>query len=523
MNRNLRVAMAIFPFMVALFQPLSTHLAQLRPDRTGAAILSLNAEGSSNNQSPPSTVAELGTAIDRIIQQPQFATTRWGILIESLDQNRVLYSRDAEQLFVPASNLKLYTTAAALVHLGPEYRFRTSVYAAARPDEAGVIEGDVILYGRGDPNLSSRATSGGTLTPLDRLAEQLYQAGVREIQGDVIGDESYFSGPPLGVGWEWDDLQWYYGAEISALSVDDNFIALSLLPNDTPGQPAKVLTVPETTFVTVINKAVTTPAGTYREIGMYRGLENNLIEVWGQIPMDGPGLTRYVAVRQPALYAATLLGESLARRDIKITGRIRQADAKYRQQDPLDFSKLTELSSVESIPLADELRILNKISQNLHAELLLRTLGAVVAGEGTASQGVKVVNNLLQSAKARRQGIALQDGSGLSRQNLVTPAATVDLLRYMYQHPQRQVFLNSLPVAGIDGTLQSRMRGTPAQDNLRAKTGSIRYMSALSGYVTTARGERLVFSLMANNHTGPLSEVTTAVNQICTLLAQFGG
>jgi len=521
MKRERRVLIAL---LVALFQPLGHQSAPPGSGRAQATPLSLTAHGSSNHQAPPpATVTELRAAIDQIIQQPSFATTRWGILIESLDQNCAWYSRDADQLFVPASNLKLYTTAAALVHLGPDYRFRTSVYAAASPDKTGVLKGDVILYGRGDPNLSSRASGGGTLTPLDRLAEQLYQAGVREIRGDVIGDESYFSGPPLGVGWEWDDLQWYYGAEISALSVDDNFIALSLLPNETPGPPAKVLTVPETTFVTVINKAVTTQAGTYREIGMHRGLENNVIEVWGQIPMDGPGLNRSVAVHQPALYAATLFSESLARRGIKITGRVKQADAKYRQQAPLDFSKLAELAFVESIPLAEELRILNKISQNLHAELLLRTVGAVVAGEGTASQGIKVINNLLQSAHARRQGIALQDGSGLSRQNLVTPATTVDLLRYVYRHAQRDVFLASLPVAGLDGTLESRMAGTPAQGNVRAKTGTTRYTYALSGYVTTAGGERWVFSMMVNNHTGPLSQAINAVNEICTLLARFGG
>ncbi|MBI3950548.1 MAG: D-alanyl-D-alanine carboxypeptidase/D-alanyl-D-alanine-endopeptidase [Acidobacteria bacterium] len=498
-----KLVTAAFTLFLLLSQTFSVQLAQTRSD------------------TEPSSVTQLQSAIDQIIQQPQFATTRWGILIESLDQNRVLYSREANQLFVPASNLKLYTTAAALVQLGPDYRFRTSVLVPASPDEMGIIKGDVVLYGRGDPNLSSRTRDGGTLTSLESLAKQLYQAGAREIRGDIIGDESYFSGPPLGTGWEWDDLQWYYGAEISALSIDDNAITLSILPDTTPGNPAKVFTVPETGSVTIVNKVVTAPTRTKQEIGIHRGLEDNVIEIWGQAPTDGSGFYGYLAVHQPALYAATLFSESLVRRGIKITGQVRRADAKFRQQDPLDLSKLKELAFVESAPLSAALRILNKISQNLHAELLLRTLGVVAAGEGTVSKGLTIVNNLLQSAQARRQGIALQDGSGLSRQNLITPATTVDLLRYMHQHPQRDVFLNSLPIAGIDGTLESRMIGTPAQRNVRAKTGTLRYTSTLSGYVTTASGERLVFSIMANDHTGQLSEVLDATNLICVLLAQF--
>jgi D-alanyl-D-alanine carboxypeptidase/D-alanyl-D-alanine-endopeptidase (penicillin-binding protein 4) len=503
--------------------------ALLAPSQSGASSSPLAAskahphQASNKRSRPPSTINQLQRAIEKIISQPRFATTRWGILIESLDRKRVLFSHEAHQLFVPASNLKLYTTAAALVHLGPAYRFRTSIFAAAPPNETGVIHGDIILYGRGDPNLSSRASGGGSLTSLDSLAAQLYQAGIREIHGDVIGDESYFSGPPLGLGWEWDDLQWSYGAEISALSVDDNVIELTLLPNDTVGAPAKIFTEPETSYVTIINKTVTASTGESQDIGIHRGLEDNVIEIWGRVPTDGSGFQGYVAVHEPALYAATVLAEALNRRGIKITGQPLRADAEYRQDHRLDVSKLKELASIESIPLSDELRILNKISQNLHAESLLRTLGAVVTGEATTGKGTEVVQKLLQSVRARQRGIAIQDGSGLSRQNLVTPASTVDLLRYMYQHAQPKVFIGSLPVAGVDGTLESRMRNTPAQANLRAKTGTLRYISTLSGYVTSARGEHLVFSIMANDHTGQLSDVTEAADEIGVLLAEFGG
>jgi D-alanyl-D-alanine carboxypeptidase/D-alanyl-D-alanine-endopeptidase (penicillin-binding protein 4) len=470
---------------------------------------------------PIHSLAQLQREIRRIITHRRFATTRWGILIESLDRRKVFFSHEADQLFTPASNMKLYTTAAALVHLGPDYRFRTSVYTTAKPDPQGVIDGDLILYGRGDPNLSTRASDSGPLTSLDRLADQLSQAGVREIRGHLIGDESYFSGPPLGVGWEWDDLQWYYGAEISALSTNDNAIELMILPGASPGDPAEVFTLPETSHVTILNKVVTAAVDTPPQVGIHRGLGDNMIEVWGSIPTDGEGFRAFVAVHQPALYAATLLGDALAQRGIRVTGEIRRADAAYRRESPVDFSKLTELAFVESIPLSEEVRILNKISQNLHTELLLRTLGAVVEGEGSASKGVDVVMTFLRATAARTQGVSLQDGSGLSRHNLIAPATTVDLLRYMYQHRQRDIFIASLPVAGVDGTLERRMVGTPAEGKVQAKTGSLRYASTLSGYVTTARGEHLVFSIMANNHTGDFREVVTAANEICVLLARF--
>jgi D-alanyl-D-alanine carboxypeptidase/D-alanyl-D-alanine-endopeptidase (penicillin-binding protein 4) len=521
--------------VVLLVQPLSIRLAspidhrgsssQAAPQREATSSQSSAGPSKTRPARAPSSrsLRQLQREIRRIITQPRFATTRWGVLIESLDRPRVLFSHEADQLFTPASNMKLYTTAAALVRLGPDYRFRTSVYAPAKPDEQGVVHGEVILYGRGDPNLSTRASNNGTLTPLTLLADQLWQAGVREIRGHLVGDESYFSGPPLGVGWEWDDLQWSYGAEVSALTVDDNTIELLVLPGSSAGEPAEVLTLPETAYVTLVNKTVTVAADARQRLGLHRGLEDNTVEISGEVPVVGAGFRARVAVHRPALYAATLLREALAQRGVVITGEIRRADAAYRREHPLDISTLTELAFLESIPLSEELKVLNKISQNLHTELLLRTLGAVAGGEGSADKGSDEVMAFLQSISARMQGISLQDGSGLSRHNLVTPATTVDLLRSMYRHHHRDVFIASLPIAGVDGTLERRMAGTPAEGKVKAKTGTLRYSSSLSGYVTTARGERLVFSLMANNHTGDSGEVTAAVNDICALLAQFGG
>ncbi|MCS6817711.1 MAG: D-alanyl-D-alanine carboxypeptidase/D-alanyl-D-alanine-endopeptidase [Acidobacteriota bacterium] len=488
------------------------------------ALIGMSGHAAGGMAQPPlRTVRQLERRVEEIIRRPEFATTRWGILVESLDRRMVLLQREPDQLFTPASNMKLYTTAAALVRLGPDFRFRTSVYASARPDERGHVEGDVILYGRGDPNLSTRALTGGYLTPFFELADQLVRAGVREILGDIVGDESYFVGPRLGVGWEWDDLQWYYGAEVSALSVDDNFVDVVLRPGEREGDPVRVILSPPSPYMTVLNRAVTTAEGTPQQIELERGLQDNVLEIRGMMPRESAGYRAAVAVHHPALYAATLFREALERRGVRVRGRVVAADWKVRRERPLDLRQMVELAAVESLPLSEEIRVLNKISQNLHAEILLRVLGAEVKGEGSAEKGLEVIREFLREIGARTSGVRVRDGSGLSRLNLVTPAATVDLLRYMSQHEHGAIYRESLPIAGVDGTLERRMRGTPAEGNVRAKTGTLAYTFTLSGYVTTARGERLVFSFMANHHTGEAADVISALNELCATLAAFAG
>ncbi|GBC82030.1 D-alanyl-D-alanine carboxypeptidase [bacterium HR10] len=474
-------------------------------------------------QPPLRTVKQLQRRIEEILQRPEFATTRWGILVESLDRGRVLVQHDAHQLFTPASNVKLYTTAAALVRLGPDFRFRTSVYAQAPPDERGHLEGDVILYGRGDPNLSTRTLTGGYLTPFYSLADQLVRAGVREIFGDIVGDESYFVGPRLGVGWEWDDLQWYYGAEVSALSVDDNFVDLIVRPGEREGEPVRVILSPPSSYLTIVNRAVTTAVGTAQQIAIERGLQDNVLEIRGTMPQESLGYRAAIAVHHPALYAAALFREALLRRGIRVHGRAVAVDWKERRARPLDLSRMVELAYVESPPLREEIRVLNKISQNLHAELLLRVLGAELKGEGSDEKGLEVIWEFLAEIGARTSGVRIRDGSGLSRLNLIAPATTVDLLRFMDRHEYGAIFRESLPIAGTDGTLERRMRGTPAEGNVRAKTGTLAYTYTLSGYVTTVRGERLVFSVMVNHHTGEAAHALAALNELCATLAAFAG
>ncbi|MDX2030366.1 MAG: D-alanyl-D-alanine carboxypeptidase/D-alanyl-D-alanine-endopeptidase [Blastocatellia bacterium] len=491
----------------------------------------------------PQTLAELVARIDALFSQPRFAAARWGALIKTAEGGKVLYERDADKAFMPASNMKLYTTTAALDALGPDYRFRTSVYAARPVAKGGVLRGDLILYGRGDPNLSPRFVGedperynelkpADRIAPIEQLAEQLRSRGVKRIVGNLIGDESYFAGDSAASGWAWDDLQFYYGAEVSALTVNDNSVSIKVGPGRRAGDKPVVSLQPATGYVTIVNNAVTVASGP-RRIGMHRPLNSNTVEIFGTIPRGASADETEIAIHDPAQFAATLLKEALERRGIRVTGTARKIDAVGRLQRPLDESKLTELASVQSQPLAEILKVVNKQSQNLHTEMLLRQLGAL-RGENpgldeygrpraAATLGNAVRRKFLEAAGVDVAPYSLRDGSGLARQNLVTPRGSARLLEFMLGHPAFPIFRDSLTVAGVDGTLKRRMRDTPAANNLRGKTGTLSAVNALSGYVTTRRGQLLIFSMVGNNYAGPGRDVTGVLDAIGALLADFDG
>ncbi|MFN0084232.1 MAG: D-alanyl-D-alanine carboxypeptidase/D-alanyl-D-alanine-endopeptidase [Blastocatellia bacterium] len=494
----------------------------------------------------PRTVAELRARIDSLLDEARFAAARWGVLIRTAPApggggGTVLYERDAGKAFMPASNMKLYTSSAALDAFGPDYRFRTSVYASRPISKGGVLRGDLILYGRGDPNLSPRFEGQDPerydeLKPADRiaaieqLADRIARRGIRRIVGNLIGDESYFAGVRIGPGWEWDDLQFYYGAEVSALTVNDNSVSINVRPGSRAGDKPVVSIQPATGYVTIVNNAMTVASGP-RRIGMHRPLDSNTVEIFGTIPRGAGGNDTRIAVHDPARYAATLLKEALARRGVRITGAVRKIDAVARLRLPFDESRLIEIASVDSQPLAEILKVINKQSQNLHTEILLRQLG-VLRGENpglddygrprpAAELGSGVRRNFLLGAGANLTPYNLRDGSGLSRQNLVTPAGAARLLEFMLLHPAFPAFRDSLTIAGVDGTLKQRMRDTAAAGNLHGKTGTLSAVNALSGYVTTRRGQLLIFSMVGNNYSGPGRDVTGVMDAIGVMLAEF--
>jgi D-alanyl-D-alanine carboxypeptidase/D-alanyl-D-alanine-endopeptidase (penicillin-binding protein 4) len=493
---------------------------------------------STGRQSMPAakTVEELRARIQEILRSPELASAQMAVKIASLDTGRTLYEENAAKLLHPASNMKIYTLSAALDRLTPDFRFKTSVYALSSPDASGTIRGDLIIYGRGDPSFAASFNNGDYYKAIDDFAARIAAAGVRRVEGNIVGDESYFTGSRLGYGWEWDDLQWYYGAEVSALTVNDNSLDLFVKPGQEIGSQAIITTGPVTPLVTIINHVTTAPRGTRRNVTVVRPLGTNTLEVSGSVPLGldaaDKGNVGSVAIANPAHLFVYMLRSALAAKGVTIAGQSLVIDARGRNGLPLQTDSLVEIASVQSPPLSIIAAQTLKPSQNLYTELILRTLGKFVGPNGAAASaertttddGIEAVKTFLRGAGIEpRSQFVMADGSGLSRHDYITANATLQLLTYMSTHRYASAFRDALPIAGVDGTLRTRMRGTPAAGNLRAKTGTISGVASLSGYVTTAAGERLVFSIILNNYPEESSSRRSFIDAIAVLLASFAG
>ena len=505
----------------------------------------------------PRTVEELRARLQALMDEPQLASSFVAAKVASLDTGRVLFEANAGKLMMPASNMKLYTVAAALDRLGPNFRFVTSVYAAQKPDANGAVHGDLVIYGRGDPTYATRFNGGDYYKAIDDLAANIAAAGVKRIEGNLVGDESYFTGPELGPGWEWDDLQLYYAAPVSALTINDNAIDLFVKPGAKAGAPGVVTTGPASSAIDIrtlpqikspadyfsfevqaghrpprpdvhiANRTLTAPAGSKRELKIERALNDNWIEVTGTIPLDDQGYTGDIAVPRPADLSTSMLREALNKRGVTCAGQ-RTIDVDVGATAPLDISKLVEIARRESPPFSEVAAQTLKPSQNLYAELILRTLGKQFPASDpkltTAEAGSAVVRAFLREAGvANADHLSFFDGSGLARSDLVTAEATLQLLTYMNRHRYAQAWRDALPIAGVDGTLRSRMKNTPAAGNVRAKTGTLNNVASLSGYVTSATGERLVFSLMVNHYPDESEARRIFLDPVAVLLASFAG
>jgi len=476
-------------------------------------------------QTAPKTLPELKAKISEVLAKPELSSAIVGIKVVSLDNGRVLFEENATKLLRPASNMKLYTIAAALDRLSPDYRFSTSVYANTRPDAAGVVHGDLTIYGRGDPSLAARFNNGDYVKAIDDLATRIVAAGVKRVEGDIVGDESYFVGPKYGSGWDWEDLTWYYGAEITPLTVNDNALDLFIKPGTAIGQPALITTGPSDPLLTIVNKVTTSAKGSKREFSIHRGLGENTITITGSIPLEDRGYTGGIGISHPGLLFVYMLRSSLAQKGVTITGASRIAGSSTAFEN--------EIATLQSPPFSVIAAKTMKPSQNLYAELILRTLGKVAPPTPSATTsnltqtsddlGLEAVKTFLKTVGLRPEALVLDDGSGLSRNDMITADASVQLLTFMSKHRYATVFRDSLPIGGVDGTLRNRFKGTPAENNVRAKTGSLSSAASLGGYLTTAGGEKLAFSIMVNNYPHDLDPRSSCIDPIAVLLASFAG
>ncbi|MBA3634369.1 MAG: D-alanyl-D-alanine carboxypeptidase/D-alanyl-D-alanine-endopeptidase [Acidobacteria bacterium] len=473
------------------------------------------------------TIANLQSQIRTRLARPELQRGQVGVKIAALDTGKTIFEQNAEKYFMPASNMKSFTVAAALEKLAPDFRFVTSVYAPAMPDANGTVRGDLTIYGRGDISFSTAFNDGDYYKGLDVLAEKIVQAGVKRIEGNLVGDESYFSGSPIPASWEWDDLQWYYGAEISALGVNDNAVDLSVKPSSV-NEPCFVQTLPINTIVKIVNRCTTSAPGTKRDIQVSKKLDQNVLEITGTVPPGDKGFSGSVSVSHPAeLFVGTLRG-LLLKKGVMITGQNKIIGTKDKAVSTAASSvPPIEIAKLESPPLGLIAAKTMKPSQNLYTETILWTLGEQVSDKTdpkktSAERGLSVVQNFLLQAGIPSDSVIQWDGSGLSRHNLITPNSAVQLYSYMARSRYAQVWRDALTIGGVDGTLRNRFKGTSAAGNVRGKTGTIDQVSALSGYVTTASGERLVFSIIINGVID--SKVRqAAIDDIVIALSNFKG
>ena len=432
----------------------------------------------------------------------------WGVLVTDAETGEVLYQRHADTLFAPASNAKLFSTALAAATLGVDFRTRTTIETSGTVDESGAVHGDVVLIGRGDPNLSNRKfpyekkveREGPPEKALSELADALVARGVRHIAGDLIADDSFFAATRFPSGWTIDDMLWSYGSAVSAIAVNDNAFTLEIRPADHAGEPAVYSVEPASEFYTIENRVQTVSGPDEANLTVSREPGVRVVRVSGGMLAGGDARRLSIAIEEPAEYAAALLARLLEARGVRIGGAVRARHAVDALPGRSDPSLETVLAERISLPLAEDIRLVNKNSQNLHAELMLLHAARQGQGPGTREDAVKFATEFFKAAGIAEGNVLLSDASGLSRRDLVTPRAVVQLLAYVETQPWREFYRSTLPVAGEDGTLAERMKNTRAAGRVLAKTGTVEHVSALSGYATTVRGSRLIFSIFGNNN-----------------------
>jgi len=457
--------------------------------------------------------------IDTLLNHAPTDMGWWGVKVQYATTGEVFYERNAAKMFMPASNEKMYTTAAALCLLGPQYRYATDFVTNGNIDKNGVIDGDLIIKGSGDPSWSWRFYDKNYDSVMVNFIDSLKLQGVSQINGDIIGDDNIFDDQSLGYGWSWDDETYYYGAQISGLSYSENYIDYILTPDSvTLGNPVIIEPHPQTTYMNLRNNLVTVSSDTSTKwtYDRERGTNNAWFE--GDYRRERGESESTITIHNPTLFTAHVLKERLEEAGISVLGSPMDVDD---LPDSLNYAETNKIFTYYSHPMSDIIAKVNRPSQNFIAEMLQKTLGVEFGEEGSSREGRKIQMMFYDSLGMNTENLKLRDGSGLSRHNLVSPNTTVSLLELMWAHPYRTYYIESLPLSGLTGTVRRRMIGTDAEQNVRAKTGTIGYVSSLSGYTWTQSGEPIMFSIMANHFTIPTYKVRGIQDQIANILSEM--
>jgi D-alanyl-D-alanine carboxypeptidase/D-alanyl-D-alanine-endopeptidase (penicillin-binding protein 4) len=487
----------------------------------------------------PQTLDSLRSFIAARLARPEVARGRVGVKIASLNTGKVIYEQDADKYFMPASNMKNFTVATAMEKLGPDFRFVTGVFAGAMPDPSGTIKGDVRILGGGDISISTAFFGTSPSDPetyykgIDRLVDAIAAAGVKKIDGNIVGDESHFKGFAIPQTWEWDDLQWYYGAEVSALPINDNAVDLSVVPGAV-GSPCvvNIAPAPAMSLYQVVNTCTTTAANFRRTLGVNKKIDRNILEISGTMPVGDKGFNDPITITHPADLFVAILKQRLTKRGIVVSGSTRTLTPAIPSSSPVEIAKL------ESVPFSEVAAKTLKPSQNLYTETILWTLGEWLrekdareirdampryTSTDSADVGLTAVKSFLSEIGLPQDAVVQHDGCGMSRHDLITPSAVVTLYTYMAkQSKYAQAWRDALSIGGVDGTLASRFKGTAAAGNIRGKTGTIDQVSALSGYMTTMGGEPVVLSILVNDVPDGRMRVSL-IDDITVAVANFDG
>lgn len=496
-----------------------------------------------------STSLALAQRIGQLLADPAVIHSHWGISVVELD-GRPVYALNDNQYFTPASNTKLLTTAATFDLLPTDTAtYTTNVVTNGAVDTHGVLTGDLVILGSGDPTLSGRSYPYGgkterTSPPLQALidlADQIAQNGVKSVSGNIVGDDTFFLDERYGNSWGWDDLMWSYGAPVSALSINDNVVYLNLLPDPAHAGQLTPTWNPEIPYYTLESTMTLAAAGGKGESGLEKMPGSSAIRAWGNASntKESQGYHTALAIDDPALYAALALKQLLEERGVTIAGA---AKANHRKsvstisfytesREPISLQPISLTTIAAPIagrrvvathvspPINQDLVVTNKVSQNLHAELALRELGKLCGNDGSFAQGTRVVRQFLLNAGVREDEFNFYDGSGMSSDDVITPRAITTLLTYAAHQPWGLAWKQTFPVAGVDGTLSGRFLSSPLKGRLEAKTGTLSGVNALSGYLTARTGKTLAFSVLVNKHRPASDADRRLMDQIVDLVA----